>query len=186
MRNNQSRILLIVTAAIFTALNIVLTCFITIPIPNSQGYMNLSDAIILLVAGLINPVAGALTGAISASISDLILGYAIYAPYSFIIKGIEGLAVGYLLRFFAKRSYKIGLGLVFPIFFLGGALMMGGYFPAEWIIYGDPLVASGSLLFNFIQGTVNAAIAAVLFYSLYRLPALKFFGATANAHLFKK
>lgn len=185
MKTIHNKIILIATAAIFTALNIALTCFIAIPIP-TKGYMNLSDAIIFLVAGLINPIAGAVTGAISAAISDLALGYGVYAPFSFLIKGLEGLLVGYLLRCFLKKSAKLGLAMVIPVFFLGGVVMMAGYFPAEIILYGDILVASGSLLFNFLQGTINAGIAAALFYSLFRLPALKFYGATANAHFLIK
>ena len=104
--NRRKWITYISLSAIFIALNIVLTIYLIIPLPG-QGYANLSDAIIILLSSLIHPLLGAVVGAISGAISDLILGYGIYIPFTFLIKGIEGLVVGYILRnIFKSKHYR--------------------------------------------------------------------------------
>lgn len=181
----RSLTILISLTAIFIALSIVITCFIAIPIPGGQGYINISDSIIMLVASLIHPLVGAVVGSVSGAFSDLFLGYGVYAFATFFIKGLEGLMIGYSLRFLFKNTTKLGLFLV-PVFFvLGGALMMTGYFFFELALFG-PGLAFADLLPNFIQGTASALIASLLFYSLYRLPALRNTWISTNASFLHK
>lgn len=182
--NRRKWITYISLSAIFIALNIVLTIYLIIPLPG-QGYANLSDAIIILLSSLIHPLLGAVVGAISGAISDLILGYGIYIPFTFLIKGIEGLVVGYILRIIFKSKPKIGLFLVFPVAFFGGILMMSGYFFME-LAFFDLSVASADILGNFLQGIVGSICGTILFYSLFKLPIIKYLDNSANACLLEK
>lgn len=181
----RSITILISLTAVFIALSIALTCFIAIPIPGGQGYINISDSIIMLVSSLIHPLVGAIVGAVSGAFSDLFLGYGIYAFATFFIKGFEGLLIGYILRVLFRRTSKVGFFLTPLVFVLGGTLMMTGYFFFELALF-SPALAIADLLPNFIQGMASVLISSILFYGLYRLPALRIIGISTNASFLYK
>src|SRR5574344_2026838 len=88
--SRKKTIFLMAVIGVFTALDFILARFASIPIFNGNGYLNLSDIIVFLLAALINPWAGGLVGGIAGLISDLVQGYVFYAPFTFFIKLIEG------------------------------------------------------------------------------------------------
>jgi len=81
--------------AIFAALVFVATLVIRITIPATGGYFNVGDSMIYVAALLYGPLVGGLAGGIGASLVD-VLGYAIFAPGTFIIKLVEGAIAGYV------------------------------------------------------------------------------------------
>ncbi len=171
--------------AIFTALNIIITIFAVIKINNGQGYVNLSDVLIMTLSSTLHPVIGGLVGGISSCIADVSLGYGIYAPFSFIIKTLEGLLIGYLIRIVAKYNKKVAL-IVSPfIILIGGVFMSAGYFFLEYFLYGLS-VASFDITFNLLQGLICSAISIVLFYSIYNMPIYNSLSVTANTHFLRK
>lgn len=143
----------LVLIAIFAAVTTVVTLLIRIPIPNSQGYLNIGDGILMAVGLLFGPTVGFGVGAIGSALADLLAGYAIYAPFTFIVKGIEGFVAAYLYKRF--RKYWPGL-------FIAGLVMALGYFFTDWILYGIA-VASVSLPMNIGQGIFGALIAGILY-----------------------
>lgn len=82
----------LVLAAMFAALSSVATMVIQIPSPMS-GYVNLGDCFVLLGGVVLGPVWGFLAGGVGSMLADVILGYAHYAPGTFLIKGLMALAV---------------------------------------------------------------------------------------------
>ena len=70
----------LVLAALFAALCSVATMLIHIPIPATNGYINLGDGVVLLGAFLLGPVYGMAAGGLGSMLADLLLGYAAYAP----------------------------------------------------------------------------------------------------------
>ena len=78
----------------FSGLICVLTIIISIPIPATQGFINIGDAGVMICGLLFGPVIGGLSGGIGSSLADILLGYTIYAPGTLIIKGLEGFLVG--------------------------------------------------------------------------------------------
>ena len=67
---------------------------IRIPVPRTGGYINLGGSAIYVSALLFGPTYGLVVGGIGSALADFIGGYAVFAPFTLIIKGIEGLVVG--------------------------------------------------------------------------------------------
>ena len=78
----------LVLAALFAALTYVATNIIRVPIPATDGYINLGDCVVLLGAFLLGPVYGAAAGGIGSALADILSGYAVFAPGTFVIKAL--------------------------------------------------------------------------------------------------
>lgn len=181
----KKKIEFITISAIFCGLNIIITLCLPIKIASGQGYINLSDVLIMLLASIIHPLVGAMVGGLSSALADLILGYVLYAPFSFLIKSIEALLIGYLIRIVAKRNKKTAV-IVTPLFIIiGGVFMAVSYFFTELILF-DLSLASFDLGFNLIQALISSSTAIVLFYGLLYLPIYNRISITTNAYFLKK
>lgn len=108
----------LVVSALFAALVCIATLVIHIPIPATNGYINLGDCIVLLSGFILGPVWGTAAAAIGSALSDAILGYTLYIPATFIIKGAVALGASALYRF-----PKTGL-LRAPIAGIAGEIIM--------------------------------------------------------------
>ena len=78
--------------ALFIAFTAVGTYF-HIPGPSSS-YFNLGEVSIYIIALVFGAKAGGIAGALGSSLVDVMLGYSIWAPFTFVIKGLEGYVVG--------------------------------------------------------------------------------------------
>ena len=83
--------------ALFAAL-VTGATLLSLPVPGFRLYFNLGEGVIYTVALLFGPRYGAAAGALGAALGDLVLGYPLWAPFSFVIKGLEGATVGFLGR----------------------------------------------------------------------------------------
>ena len=117
-------------SGIMAALVAVATMLIQVPTPLTRGYINVGDSMVMLVAVLFGPTIGAFAGGFGSAMADLITGYAHWAPFTLVIKGVEGFVVGYL------TSKKDDFTTILLATILGGALMVLGYFFVEVYFYG--------------------------------------------------
>ena len=95
----------IVVAALLAALVCVATMIVKIPSP--RGYINLGDSIVLLAGWMLSPLYGFLAAAIGSALADLLSGYGLYAPATFIIKGIMALAVYFTFKMLKDKIKNI-------------------------------------------------------------------------------
>jgi uncharacterized membrane protein len=150
--------------ALFSAIVAVATWAIHIPIPATSGILNFGDTIIFIAAGLLGPISAMIAGAVGSALGDVLSGAAQFAPWTFVIKGIEGLIAGLLVK--AIRSdLKAGRGtiLYFLSFLVAGLWMVAGYFGAEYVIFGlDWAPPIGELPFNLVQAGISAVIGGIL------------------------
>ena len=65
----------LILAALFAALTCAATMLIHIPMPATNGYINLGDCVVLLSAFFLGPVYGMAAGGIGAMLADLLLGW---------------------------------------------------------------------------------------------------------------
>ena len=75
----------LIMAALFAALACVATMIIKVPTPGTEGYINLGDAIVILCGVILGPVWGFLAAGIGSCLADLIGGYFVYVPITFVI-----------------------------------------------------------------------------------------------------
>lgn len=147
----------IALCALFTALIFVATYFIAIPMP-AIGYINLGDAFILIASLVLGPI-GAICAGVGSALADLMLGYAIYAPATLVIKSSMAIVCCFIYRGFIKftnRFASIAIGTI-----IAELIMVLGYFLFEWILYGFA-AAVVNILFNAIQGGISLVLSNVV------------------------
>ena len=164
-----TRIRFIVFTALMTALTTVLTSVASVRYPTGSGFYNFGDIPIFMSACLLGPISALITGALGAMLGDVILGYMAYAPFTLIIKALEGAIVGLLFIVIKRLTKKQILQAVSYCLasLIGGLEMAFGYFLAEGILLAEDKWTGGiaNLPFNILQGVISAVVATVLLYA---------------------
>lgn len=124
------------------------TYILAFPIPN--GYLNLGDGIILISSVILGPFA-AFPAAVGSILADIAAGYAIYVPFTFVIKGLVAFVPAIILRN-KKLTWK---ALIVP-FAIAELIMVAGYFIADTILWD--LGGIAAVPFNLLQGTFGLII----------------------------
>ncbi|NMB00945.1 MAG: ECF transporter S component [Firmicutes bacterium] len=146
-----------VLTALLVALVAVCTMVVNIPLPGVKGYVNIGDTVVLLSGLLFGPAVGAVAGAVGSGLADLLLGYAYWAPWTFVIKGLEGFLAGWLVFRFKKAALAVAI--------LAALVMVLGYFIAGSLLYGiGPAVAS--LPGDLLQGGVSVVLGLLVLHPL--------------------
>ena len=91
----------IVFSALLASLVCVATMIIKIPSP-LKGYINLGDCVVLLSGWILSPVYGFLAAGVGSGLADIFSGYAVYAPATFIIKGLMALVAHFVFKMMSK------------------------------------------------------------------------------------
>lgn len=146
----------LVISALFAALACAATIVIHIPIAATNGYINLGDCIVLLSGFMLGPVYGFAAAGIGSALADLILGYASYAPATFVIKGLMALIAALIYRFPEKNTFKLILAGI-----ASELIMIFGYYLYESIWYGFA-GAAPAIVSNAIQGAAGLIAAVIL------------------------
>lgn len=144
--------------AILTALITVLTMIVQIPVPATQGYINLGDAGVLFTGLFLGPLGG-IAGGVGSALADFFTGYYLYVPITLVVKGMEGSVTG--LVFHKMRVVKHNLVRLVIALVLGSLVMISGYLIAESYLYGflAALTEVPGNLFQVISGSVLGSIA---------------------------
>jgi uncharacterized membrane protein len=149
----QSPVIKTALTSVMTAIVLGSTFFFQVPIPATGGYFNLGDVMIFITALTFGPEVGGFAGGVGSALSDLLGGFGVFAPFTLVIKGAEGLTAGLISRRLFKGRDIIGWGT-------GSVVMVGGYFLAESffiaLLFGASdstgiVAALGELPFNVIQ-----------------------------------
>lgn len=158
--------------AVFSALTCVCT-FIAVPLP--FGYFNLGDIFVLLGAWILSAFLGGLAAGLGAAIADLFMGYALYAPATFLIKFLVGVCAFYLYRVFKRLIAKSSLEFLPRAIsaILAESVMIFGYFFFESVCLGYGLGATASLLGNGLQGLCGVIGGVGIISALSPIPAVK-------------
>ena len=168
----------LVITALMAALTYVGTSIIKIPTP-TNGYIHPGDGFVLLSGILLGPVWGGLAAAIGSAMSDLIGGYFIYVPATFLIKGATALVASLIFKGLAKvlENKKNVIKLVLAGI-IGELVMVTGYFVFEIFILtagessglaAGVAAAAVGILPNIIQGMFGVIISTTLYPLLSRL-----------------
>ncbi len=156
--------------ALLIALTTVATMIIQIPIPATQGYINVGDAMVFTSALLFGPLAGLLAGGVGSALADWFSGYGQFAPYTLVIKGLEGLIAGLiawgLLKGRPMRTVAGIAGMIVAMV-VGGAVMVGGYYVVEQFIMGKAAAAEvPGNLFQVLGGVIIATPVTLILRSV--------------------
>ena len=82
--------MLIMLSATMSALVAVSTYVVQIPVPATNGYLNIGDVMVFVSALVFGPYVGGIAGGLGSSIADMLGGYWTFVPITFAVKGLEG------------------------------------------------------------------------------------------------
>ena len=116
------------------------------------GYMNLGDGFILLFASIVHPLGGFLIGGVGSAIADVASGFGIFAPFTLVVKGLEG-------YFVAKFNQKMNPYICYGC---GCLIMIAGYFLTDWFMQKSLAIAITGLPTNIMQAICGMTIACLL------------------------
>ena len=116
----------------------------------SGGFINLSDAMIMiLMTHLVAPY-GAITAGLATSLADIVTGHGYYAPYTFIIKGI----MAYLTALGYDKHWKNEVVCI-----ILGILNVIGCSLCDYMLFGTVETLLRSLRIYSIQSLISVVIA---------------------------
>lgn len=148
----------IVMAALMAALTCIATMIIHIPSP-LKGYINLGDCIVLSAGWILSPAYGFLAAGLGSALADLFSGYVIYAPATFVIKGLMAVIAFYGFQMLHKKLGNFSSRMI-----SGAAaeiVMILGYFLFEGFMYGF-IPSAVNIPANGVQGIAGLIIAMIL------------------------
>ena len=140
------------------ALACVATMIIKLPSPLG-GYINLGDCIVLLCGWVLGPVYAFMAAGIGSALADIFSGYVLYAPATFVIKGLMALLACAIFACLSKKIKPFSARLFGAI--AAEIVMVGGYFVFEGFIYGfAPSLVN--IPANAVQGIAGIIIGMML------------------------
>lgn len=153
MRLKGNSVNRLVLAGLLAAIIFVLT-LVHVPIPTVAGaYINLGDAGVFAAAFLLGWPWGAMAAAVGSALADIVLGSAIYAGATFLIKGAMA-----LLAVFLFKKWKHHL----PALLCAGLLMPLGYYLYEAVFLALGPAALIDVLWNLLQYAAGVAVGLLL------------------------
>lgn len=161
--DNKSRIMstrFIILNALFTAIVFIATYAVQIPLPGiaTGGLIHLGNVALFTIAIVFGKKYGAISGAFGMALFDVLSPWVIWAPGTFVIRGVMGYMVGAIYHGGSKE--KPGILRMVSAFVLPSLVMIAGYFFYNILLYGDWPAAAASLPGDFIQ--IGAGIALSL------------------------
>lgn len=166
----ESKTYSIVCTAMMMCLIMVAIFVLRIPIPFTQGYVNLSDGIIFLGIMLIGKKNSVVAASLGSMLGDIIGGFAMWAPWTFFIKGGMAAIAGLIMHLLIRDTMKDRTQWIIRIaaMFCGGLFMVAGYFVAEKVMYGSWAVAALGIPWNIGQFALGIVLASVIIMALQK------------------
>ncbi len=166
-KDKQGKFVFPTRKLVFTALMTALTMVATMVLGFRAGdfFFNCGDTVIFVAAALFGPIPAMIAGGIGSFFADLIL-YPATMVFTLIIKGLEGLVCGLLIRLLrTKRQGKMLSAITGCIsMIVSGAFMLIGYYLCNRFIYGTSASALVALSADVVQVAVSVVLACVLLY----------------------
>lgn len=149
------------------ALVTVATMFFQIPVSATQGYIHLGDSMILLTSIFFGWRYGMIAGGVGSALADILSGYAHWAPFTLIIKGLMGFIIGKVAGYAnSEKAFFNGRNFIASI--LGLVWMIVGYFFGGAVLKGSLAVAATSIPENIVQAIGGYVIFVVVGFALYK------------------
>ena len=152
---NNKKIRDLAWAGMLCALALALT-LVSVPLP--PGYINLGDVAVLFAAFTLPMWYAALAAGVGAALADLILGFAVYAPATLVIKSLAALTACLLLKPMGRHKALRLVALV-----IASLIIPAGYLVYEgWVLGYGAATALAGLPWNLLQAGVGAVAAYAL------------------------
>lgn len=151
-------------AALFAAFITVFTAFlfhIPINIGQNTAYLHFGDAFVFIAASLLPTPFAVGSAAFGGLLADVFCGAAVWAPFTFVIKGLVALC-------FTSKKDKMLCGRNCLAMVLALIITVAGYYIAEALLYGNWVAPALSVFGNVVQIAGSSAIYVVLALAMQR------------------
>lgn len=166
-RNNgirSARVLELVQVSLMAAVIFVATSIIHVP--SFNGVVHLGDSMVFVAAILLGKRKAAVASAIGMCLFDLVNGYLLWAPYTFIIKAL----MGYIAGAIALRGENKGTNIIRNTiaFAIAGIWMIGAYYLGGvsqlLLILGEASTLNQALIIaaKDIPGNIAQVVAGII------------------------
>ena len=159
-REFTSSVQFLTVTAIFVALTYIFTAFINVrlPIAANGGLIHLGNVPLFIGAIIFGKKTGAIAGGVGMGLFDLLSGWTLWAPFTFVIVALMGFTVGKLTEDEKHQNFKWYVIAITA----ACVIKVVGYYIAEVVIYGNPLAPVASIPGNLVQIGVAAVITLVV------------------------
>lgn len=171
--NNKTRTFELILSAMCIALVFVATLLLNIklPITANGGLVHLGTAMLFIVSILFGPKKGAIAGAFGMGLFDLMSGWTLWAPITFIARGLQGYIVGKIAWSNGRKGNNIAINLLATI--VSMPPMIAVYYLGEGIMYSNWIAPAASIPGDLVQNILGVIISIPVCIFLKKIPAFK-------------
>lgn len=126
---------------------------------------------LFIISILFGPKKGAMAGAFGMGLFDLVSGWTLWAPFTFLTRGLQGYIVGKIAWSNGSRGNSFVFNLVATISSV--PFMLAGYYVCERVLFGNWIIPAASIPGNITQNVVGICVAIPVCVALKKLPFLK-------------
>ena len=133
---------------------------IRLPFAPNGGLIHLGNVPLFIFAIIFGKKTGAIAGGVGMGLFDLVSGWTLWAPFTFVIVGCMGFVMGLI------TEKKKGYGWYVEAMAAACVIKIAGYYVAEGIIYGNWITPVTSIPGNLLQIGVAAVIVLIVIVPL--------------------
>lgn len=155
----------VAVAGLLSAMAVVAISVLRIPGPGGNVYFHLGEVVMITSAVFLGKRGGAFVGGVSGAVADILLGAALWAPFSLVIHGLKGWIVGALADGQGGKRDLLAMCA-------GISVMVVGYTLTAGALYGAAIMPV-EFIGDLMQGGIGTVLAFVFSRTLSaRYPAL--------------
>lgn len=144
---------------------------IKLPITANGGLVHLGTAMLFISSILFGPKKGLVAGAFGMGLFDLVSGWTLWAPFTFLIRGLQGYIVGKIAWSKGHDGDNLALNLVATI--ISTPFMIAGYYICEAILFKSWIIPLASIPGDLVQIVIGIAVALPACIALKKIPFFK-------------
>ena len=170
---SQVRTFDLIITSMLIALVFVATILLNIklPITANGGLVHLGTAVLFISSILFGPKKGAIAGAVGMGLFDLVGPWVLWAPITFVARGLQGYIVGKIAWSKGRNGTSLAINLIATIVSIPFMLVV--YYLGEAIIFKSWIIPVASIPGNIVQNIVGLCVAIPVCVVLKRIPYFK-------------
>ncbi|MFJ7406576.1 MULTISPECIES: ECF transporter S component [unclassified Lysinibacillus] len=170
---SHSRTFDLILSAMLIALVFVatLTLNIKLPIKANGGLVHLGTGMLFTASILFGSKKGAIAGAIGMGLFDVVSGWMLWAPITFVARGLQGYIVGKIAWSNGRKGNSIPFNLFAMI--ISVPFMIAVYYVGEAILYANWIAPLTSIPGDLVQNILGMIVAIPVCALLKKTPIFK-------------
>lgn len=170
--HTQTKTFDLIITSLLIALVFVSTVFLNIKLPiGNGGLIHLGTAMLFIASILFGPKKGAIAGAFGMAIFDIVGGFTIWAPITFVARGLQGYIVGKIAWSGNREGKSVPFNLLAMI--VSVPPMIAVYYVGEGILYANWIAPLASIPGDLVQNVLGIIIAIPVCLMLKRVAFFK-------------